>query len=242
MGTGLYSELSGGLAEMRQMETAVHDLANANKTGYKAGGMAFESMVDGNMQNTGANGMNFCRTSNRFIDFSQGDLKQTGRSLDMAIKGDGFFKVAGDDGFFYTRAGDFTVDDQGNLVTSAGRLQVVGEDGPVNLPHTDVEVDSRGRITSDGEELGRLDVYTVAEPQDLIQRPDGLYEADGEAGEEPAGNGARVVQGSLEQSNASALELSTGLIETQRAYEAYLKNMKTHSDLGEQAARIGRVG
>ncbi|MFO7931035.1 MAG: hypothetical protein R6U97_06480 [Desulfosalsimonas sp.] len=74
MGSGIYSALSGGLAKMRQMETAVHDLANANKTGYKAGGMAFESMVDGNMQNTGANGMNFCRTSNRFIDFSLGLL------------------------------------------------------------------------------------------------------------------------------------------------------------------------
>ncbi|MFW6335492.1 MAG: flagellar basal body rod C-terminal domain-containing protein, partial [Desulfosalsimonas sp.] len=158
-----------------------------------------------------------------------------------AIQGEGFFKVAGDEGFFYTRAGDFKLDADGNLVTSSGGRQVVGEDGPVNLPNSDVDVDSQGRITFEGDPAGRITVYTVDDPQELVQRPDGLFEADEDAGEQIAAD-ARVIQGSLEKSNASAIELATGLIETQRAYEAYLQNMKTHSDLGEHAARIGRVG
>jgi flagellar basal-body rod protein FlgF len=241
MGSGIYSALSGGIAKMQKMETAVHNLANANNTGYKASRLSFESLINDRLQNNAGQGMNYCRTASRFVDFTQGTLRQTGRSLDLAIKGEGFFKVAGPDGFFYTRQGNFTIDDQGDLVTADTGLQLVGENGPVNLPHSEVYIDEQGRITADGADVGKIDLYGFENLQALVQRPDGLFET-GADNKEQAAEGFRLHQGSLEQSNVSALQMSTELIEIQRAYSAYLNTMKLYSDLGKKAAEIGRIG
>ena len=241
MGSGIYSALSGGLAQMRKMAVEVNNLANAGNIGFKGSNLSFESLIDANLQNTRGGGKNFCRTAGQFIDFSQGSIKQTGRSLDLAIQGDGFFKVAGEDGFFYTRQGNFRIDNQGNLVTADGGMQVVGENGPINLPHTDVYIDAQGRITTDDGDVGKIDLYTTGEKQDLAQMPNGLFDL-GEAGAEMPADGSELVQGGLEQSNVSSLKLATELIETKRAYAAYLKTMKVYSELGKKAVRIGRIG
>ncbi|MCF8024789.1 MAG: flagellar hook basal-body protein [Desulfobacteraceae bacterium] len=241
MGSGIYSALSGGLARMRQMEVAVNNLANAGNIGFKANNLSFESLIDSGLQNTRAGGKNFCRTADQFIDFSQGSIKQTGRSLDLAIQGDGFFKVAAEDGFFYTRQGNFRLDSQGNLVTADGKMQVIGENGPVNLPRSEVHIDSRGRISTDGEQVGKIDLYKVREEQSLIQRPDGVFEIQ-EDGAEVFAEDSELVQGGLEQANVSPIKLATELIETKRAYSAYLKTMKIYGDLGEKAVQIGRIG
>lgn len=241
MGSGIYSALSGGLARMRNMEVDVNNLANAGNIGFKASRVSFESLIDSGFQTNGAEGKNFCRPAGQFIDFSQGSIKQTGRSLDLAIQGQGFFKVAAEDGFFYTRQGNFRLDSQGNLVTADGKMQLVGENGPVNLPGTDVHIDSRGRISSDGEQLGKIDLYDVREKQNLIQRPDGIFEMQ-EEGTEISAESSELLQGGLEQANVSSIELATSLIETKRAYSAYLKTMKIYGDLGEKAIRIGSIG
>lgn len=224
------------------METSVNNLANAGNIGYKASGLSFESLINDQLQSGSGKGMNYCRTASRYIDFSQGPMAETSRSLDLAIEGDGFFKVAGEDGFFYTRQGNFRLDGQGNLVTATGGLQVVGENGPVNLPRNDVDIDEQGRITADGAGVGRIDIYGISDPQSMNQRPDGLFALKGDAQEQPAADGARLHQGSLEQSNVSVMRMTTELIETQRAYSAYLNTMKLYSDLGEKAREIGRIG
>ncbi|MFO7861584.1 MAG: flagellar basal-body rod protein FlgF [Desulfosalsimonas sp.] len=241
MGSGIYSALSGGIARMQKMETSINNLANVGNIGYKASQLSFESLINDQLQNSSGKGMNYCRTASRYIDFSQGPMAETSRSLDLAIEGDGFFKVAGEDGFFYTRQGNFRLDSEGNLVTATGGLQVVGDNGPVNLPRNDVDIDEDGRITADGAGVGRIDIYGLSDPQSLVQRPDGLFELGGEAREQAA-NGARLHQGSLEQSNVSTMRMTTQLIETQRAYSAYLNTMKLYSDLGEKAREIGRIG
>ncbi|MBA2881321.1 flagellar basal-body rod protein FlgF [Desulfosalsimonas propionicica] len=242
MGSGIYSALSGGIARMQKMETSINNLANAGNIGYKASQLSFESLINDQLQNGSGKGMNYCRTASRYIDFSQGPLVETSRSLDLAIEGEGFFKVAGEDGFFYTRQGNFRLDGEGNLVTATGGLQLVGGNGPVNLPHNDVNIDEKGQITADGVQIGQVDIYGISDIQSLNQRPDGLFALDGDAQEQPAADGARLHQGSLEHSNVSVMRMTTQLIETQRAYSAYLNTMKLYSDLGEKAREIGRIG
>lgn len=226
---------------MQKLDVAVNNLANAGNVGFKASRLSFETMFDQNVQNYRAEGMNFCRTAQSYVDFSQGDIEQTGRSLDLAIQGDGFFKLAGDDGFLYTRQGNFKLDSRGNLVTSDGRYQVVGDNGPVNLPGRDVQVDNRGRISADGADKGRITLYSVSDKRALIQRGDGLLTLLPEA-EEAADAGGELIQGALEQSNVNPLLLTTEIIETKRAYAAYVKTMKAFSEMGEKAEQIGRIG
>ncbi|MBW1776895.1 MAG: flagellar basal-body rod protein FlgF [Deltaproteobacteria bacterium] len=241
MGSGIYSALSGSIAKIQKLDTAVNNLANAGNIGYKASRLSFEALIQERLQNSIGVGMNYCRTASRFIDFSQGVLQRTGRRLDLAIEGDGFFKVAGPEGFFYTRRGNFTLDEQGALVTADAGMQVVGENGPVNLPHTDVHIDGRGRVTANGMPVGKIGIYGISDVRSLIQRPDGLFALDGNAKEKNAGNG-RILQGALEGSNVSPLQLAVELIEIQRAYAAYLQTMKVYSHLGGKAIEIGRIG
>jgi flagellar basal-body rod protein FlgF len=241
MTSGIYSALSGAVAKMQQLEVTLHNLANVGNKGFKAGRVTFESLVDNYMQNNKSRGVNFTRTAVCYNDFSQGDIEKTDLSLDLAIQGQGFFKVAGEDGFFYTRQGNFRLDNQGNLVTSERGLQVVGEDGPLNFPHSDVVINHEGIVTADGEEIGRVTVYEVPENQDLIRKGDGLWELKPGVTDRPSGN-AGLLQGNLERSNANPLLLTTELIETKRAYAAYMNTMKIFGEIGEKTREIGKIG
>jgi flagellar basal-body rod protein FlgF len=240
MTSGIYSALSGAVAKVQQLEVTLHNLANVNNTGFKAGRVTFESLMDNNMQNRGQ-GMNFVRTAVCYNDFSQGDIEKTDLSLDLAIQGQGFFKVAGENGFLYTRQGNFRLDNQGNLVTSESGLQVVGEEGPLNLPHSDVLINNEGIVIADGARIGRLTVYEVPENQDLIRKGDGLWELKPGVTDRPSDN-ALILQGNLERSNANPLLLTTELIETKRAYAAYMNTMKIFSQIGEKTNEIGKIG
>ncbi|MFW5901617.1 MAG: flagellar basal body rod C-terminal domain-containing protein, partial [Thermodesulfobacteriota bacterium] len=152
-----------------------------------------------------------------------------------------FFKMAGDDGFLYTRQGNFELDDQGNLVTADGRKQVVGANGPVNLPHSNVQIDAQGRISADGAQVGQISVYSVSDPKALSEKGDGLYALAPDAAAAPAPD-AELVQGGIEHANVDPVLLTTEIIETKRAYAAYLKVMKAYSDMGEKAESLGRIG
>lgn len=241
MSSGIYSALTGAVARMQDLEVAVNNLANVGNIGFKKSRLSFASVYDERIQNTYGFGKNFLRTADRYVDFSQGSIEQTGRSLDLAVKGDGFFKVAGKDGFLYTRQGDFTVNNQGNLVTSTGGLQVVGEDGPVFIPHADVTISRQGVITADGEEVGRLRVYDIEDRNALIQREDSMWQAGPENGD-VLSEESEVLQGSLEHANVSALRLTTSIIDIKRSYAAYMKTMEIYSDLGQKARSLGDVG
>jgi flagellar basal body rod protein FlgG len=241
MSSGIYSALSGAVAKIQQLEVTLHNLANVSNNGFKAGRVTFESLVNNYMQNNRSRGVNFTRTAICYNDFSQGDIEKTDLSLDLAIQGQGFFKVAGEDGFLYTRQGNFRLDDQGNLVTSASGLQVVGEDGPLNFPHNDVLINREGIVTADGAEIGRVTVYEVPENQDLIRKGDGQWELKPGVTDRPSDN-AGLLQGNLERSNANPLLLTTELIETKRAYAAYMNTMKIFSEIGEKTREIGKIG
>jgi flagellar basal-body rod protein FlgF len=240
MTSGVYSALSGAVAKVQQLEVTLHNLANVNNAGFKAGRVTFESLMDNNMQTRGQ-GVNFARTAVCYNDFSQGDIEKTDLSLDLAIQGQGFFKVAGENGFLYTRQGNFRLDNQGNLVTSESGLQVVGEEGPLNFPHSDVLINNEGIVTADGAQIGRLSVYEVPGNQDLIRKGDGLWELKPGVTDRPS-DSASVLQGNLERSNANPLLLTTELIETKRAYAAYMNTMKIFSQIGEKTNEIGKIG
>lgn len=241
MGSGIYSALSGAVAKMQQLEVTVNNLANIGDIGFKADRVSFESVFNENLQNRIGRGVNFTRTSGSYTDFSQGDLEKTNRSLDVAIKGEGFFKVAVEDGFLYTRQGNFKLDKQSNLVTSINDLQVIGEGGPVNFPHSNVLINKEGMVTADGNEIGRLTVYEIPENQNLLRKGNGFWELKPGTADTPS-TGASLLQGSLERANVNAILLTTEIIETKRAYAAFMNTMKIFSDISEKAREIGRLG
>ena len=125
MVSGKYSALTGAIAREQAIANISNNLANINTSGYKKSRLSFEALLAGKKQTEVANGINYTRTRVNFTDFSGGALRQTDNPLDMAIHGDGFFKVLGSDGVRYTRRGDFVVNSQGILSTSNNPLKWV---------------------------------------------------------------------------------------------------------------------
>ena len=241
MSSGVYSVLSGALVRMQQLDATVNNLANIGNIGFKGDRMSFEAVFDEYVQNQDGKGINFTRTSACRPDFSQGYLEKTDQPLDVAIRGKGFFKVAGKNGFFYTRQGNFNLDENGNLVTSGTGLQVVGENGPLNLPQSDVSIDKNGTVAADGAEIGRLTVYEIPQEENLIRMGDGLWKLK-DGSEDVVSTGSDLLLGNLERSNVSAVLLTTQIIEAKRAYETYMNTIKLFGEISEKSSQIGKIG
>ena len=154
----------------------------------------------------------------RNTSFVQGALTQTGGSLDFAIEGDGFFLIETPNGERLSRAGAFSVDSAGDLVTPDG-LRVLDAGGaPLFVPPDagTISVSSDGTMSADGRLLGQIGMVRPTDPLSMI-REDGVMFLS-EAGFEPAEN-SRILQGFIENSNVDSVTSIARMIEVQRAYE-----------------------
>jgi flagellar basal-body rod protein FlgF len=172
-------------------------------------------------------------------------MQTTGRSLDVAIDGAGFFKVQGDNEIFYTRSGHLMLDK-----TACSRPQkasmflakAMHRFSSRQRPGATSVIDEWGGISVNGIPVdGRLQVFAVNEPQNLIKSGTSRYRLEEGEGDQPL-EAFRVIQGNLETSNVNMLEEMTTMIATQRAYEAHHKVLGAYSKLGEKQDELGSVG
>jgi len=230
-----------GLAE--QYHAIAHNLANADTAGYKrlvgtytgTGPMPAASDV-ANAMGGGAPAPEAATG----IDFSQGRLVRTGRSLDAALSGKGFFVLETDQGERYTRKGVFRANAQGQLVDGAGRT-VAGEGGPVILPPSvspmEVEMGPDGRILAAGMTIGTLRIVEFENPSVLEPAGSGLFTAPENARPAPAED-TTVQQGFQEASNVDAVTELVGLIKVTRLYQA---NVQVRAKGGDRAKDLLRI-
>jgi flagellar basal-body rod protein FlgG len=240
------------------MSTVANNLANANTTAYKKDKIAFHDTFQRFAHDylgdakpylrdkdlwPRANVMARPRLSEQQIDFTQGSLQQTGNQLDMAISGDGFFKVQIGDEQLYTRAGNFVVDSEGTLMTPEGN-PVIGDGGPVTLPPTSrIEVNANGEISVAGNIVARMDVVTVSDLTELEKVGKNCYRLrEGAQAEELPAEDCTVEQGYLEKGNVEVVTEMVSMIETQRSFEAYTKIIKGDSELDTKLlTQVGRA-
>jgi flagellar basal-body rod protein FlgG len=174
-------------------------------------------------------------------DMRQGTFRETGRSLDLALQGDGFFVVSTPQGERLTRGGSFRLDAAGQLANAQGDL-VLGDGGPIVLQGGKVEVQGDGTIMVDGQGAGRLRVVTPEDPQQLLKEGFGRYAPRGEvhAVDEDA---TQVRQGAVEEANIDPLLSMVDLVTIQRAYAANVDALKAmDSVLGAVTTEVGKVG
>ena len=178
MERGLFAAASGMLADQIRQDVIANNLANATTAGFKgdtAVGEAFPSLLINQLQ-TGATigklGLG-SRITEVATDGSQGALRQTGGTYDLAIAGDGWFSVQGPNGVAYTRNGAFTTDAKGQLVTADA--QPVLDDGgrPITVGNN-ATISPDGRVTVDGRQVAKLAV-TALDPKRLHKLGDNLY-------------------------------------------------------------------
>jgi flagellar basal-body rod protein FlgF len=226
MDRGLYIAASGMLAEQIRQDQIANDLANASTPGYKADRTSQRSFNDLLLSNsvTGATvgpQSTAVQVDRIVTDFSGRPLRETGESLDFAIQGDGFFAVQTAQGTRYTRNGQFTLDDQGRLVTAAGDAVLDANNRPIT--GADGKVDPR-----------RIGVFNLTNPR---KQGDSLVAGT------PAGAGTGTVRsGALESSGADPARSMVDMIASMRAFEAGQKVIQSIDDtLGKAANQVGSV-
>jgi flagellar basal body rod protein FlgG len=218
MAGGYYTALSGMRTRMDALDRLAADIANASTAGYKterAGtteadrpsfGATLQSAVDV------ANGE--ART-----DLRPGALASTGRSLDVAVHGSGFFVVKTAHGDRYTRNGHLVRSVDGTLTTDDGDA-VLGVDGPIKIDSGEVDVDPDGTVRSGGGVAGKLKVVDLGTNPKLLRDGGSRFLAEGTP---PAIEQPTIVSGSLEQSNVSMAERVAELSDVSRDYETLLR-------------------
>jgi flagellar basal body rod protein FlgG len=240
--SGLYSAATGMDAATRRHETAAENLANVQMPGYRrriVTQTTFESMLQ-NQPSSGNNVSKLVGTETKptSYDFSQGHFEDTGRPLDMALTGEGFFTVNGPGGPMYTRNGSFYVDANRTL-TTVDNLPVMGPAGPIVLPPNvsteAVEVTRDGRLFANGQEFGQFRLAQFADDSVLTPTGSSLFAAPPDT--TPAVSVANVTQRSLEISNTSSIDELINLVEGTRHFEASQKALTTIAEAIQK--RIG---
>lgn len=211
-----------GLRKERQYELISNHLANANTTGFKKDILSFDRALKPILT----------------TDYTQGDLIETGNPLDLAIQGEGFFKVSTPSGTRYTRDGNFTVDATGRMVTQDG-FPVMGKNGPVTLTGNDISFGSQGEVIMNSVVFDSLDLVSMTDLRALKKEGDNRFALDTARGQEIPAAGARLHQGNLERANVTTLTEMTNLIDAQRMYESASKMMRT---IDENDARVTQMG
>jgi len=213
---------------MTQLEMVANNLANADTPGYKADeplfsaalGMALEDEVG--RQHRGA--LQFVSPAQEGVRHETGSIARTGRTLDVAIQGDGFFLVQTPDGIRYTRSGAFTIDADGKLAGPGGH-PVLGAAGPIAVSGSGAHIERDGRVVSDtGAVLGKLQIEEFLEPEKLQKQGESLFVAPIDLVGLPVEN-PRLEVASLEQSNVQAVQELAKLLILQRAYDASMQSL-----------------
>ena len=247
-------------AQQLNLNTIANNLANANTTGYKRSKIEFQDLLyqrprtagadagGGNVLPTGIELGNGSKVVSTSKVFTQGQLKQTGDKMDIAIDGEGFLEVQRGDGTkAYTRDGALKIDGQGKVVTSDG-LQVLSGFQPITNGSTGVTIATGGEVTvtsANGNQSFRIQLSRFANPGGLRSLGGNLYEETAGSGTAETGNPAEagfgaIQQGFLETSNVNIVEEMVNMILAQRAYEINSKSIQASDEMMEKANQIKR--
>ncbi len=240
MSSGIYTALSGAIARMNATDVISNNLSNINSTGFKKQRVSFSSVLNDAVQSTLSRGKNFSTVGSAKIDFEQGVIADTGRDLDFAIVGAGFFRVQRGAEMFYTRTGTFTRTAEGALVDSEGNSVMSADNQPIVIPEDSFHIDSEGRILTDEGEIGQLALFDLP-LEDLVHESGGRFIFNGDAAAVVPSLDSRIMQGSLERSNVNMMQEAALMISNMRSFESYNKVMKNYYDLNSKGSEIATL-
>ncbi len=257
----LYTSATGMIAQQFHMDVVSNNLANVNTVGFKKSRADFQDLLYQTLRPAGATvadgaqvpaplavGLGVRPVSTATL-FSEGSFQQTGNPLDVAIEGDGFFKVQTPSGAAYTRDGAFKIDGQGSVVNSDGyKLQP-----DIRIPDgaQQISVGKDGTITAvvggsaEPTVIGQLQLVRFTNPAGLSHAGGNTYvptaasgtPAEGAPGSEGFG---QLAQGTLEMSNVQVVEEMVNMITAQRAYEVNSKAIQTADEMLGTANNLRR--
>lgn len=168
---------------------------------------------------------------------TQGTFSRTDNLNDLALSGEGYFQVQGEQGIFYTRRGDFQVNNQGELMTATGET-ILGKGGVIKVDDRPFTIDAQGIIFIDHHKVDQLNIVQFSQPDLLRYVGNGLYQTD--ESPTPTTANTQVMQGFIEQTNVKSLDEMMEMVKTSRHFEANQRVMRTADNL--LATAINQLG
>ncbi len=262
---GIFTALSGALAQTTKIDTIANNIANVNTTGFKKDQQTFseyltamekepeviqvprvpasiESFYDINGGDKG-----YVDTAGTYTNFEQGSLKHTGGKLDVAIDGPGFFEVNTAQGVRLTRAGNFTIDGNGQLVTKDGHAVLLEGDNTADLEQRSVRFSGLAQVyISDGGEvfegeknLGKLSLVNVNNPESLQKVGNNYFGFKSNmAPEITSVKVPSLKQGFIEGSNVNIVSEMTEMIMAQRVFEGTQKAINAYDGMSDKMINV----
>ncbi|KQQ91607.1 flagellar basal body rod protein FlgF [Massilia sp. Leaf139] len=237
----IFTAVSGAEHTLRAQQVHANNLANMDTPGFRANLELVTTQSLGAKTNYGYDDVHMARTQADAISTKPGIVRETGRPLDVAITGSGYFAVEFNGGEAYTRAGSIDIDANGAL-SVAGR-PILGEGGPIVLPpHSAVEVGTDGTISVMAEGATTMQVIDKlrlvnAEGSELTKNEAGLIVSRN--GDQLEADANVTVRGrSLEGSNVSAVEEMVATMALNRSFELQMKLFQAGDKMNEAGNRL----
>jgi flagellar basal-body rod protein FlgG len=240
-------------AQQTNMSVISNNLANVNTTGFKRDRAVFNDLIYQNLRQVGAQSSENTELPSGLMlgtgvkvvatqkEHSQGNIVQSGNSLDVAVQGKGYFQVLHPDGnIVYTRDGSFSLTADGVLVTPNGYELQPSMTVPTDATSLTIGSDGVVSVLQSGSntptQIGQIELAYFVNPQGLEPIGDNLYrETNASGGVNTAIPGSdstgTLIQGALESSNVNVVEELVNMIETQRAYEMNSKAISTTDEM-----------
>lgn len=257
---GLYAAAAGMLANFTRQETVANNLANVNTPGFKADLLTLregpelaevrrlQGLYDVPYRTNNAPAQlglvgTGSLTDPVATDQSQGDVRETGNGLDLALVGPGYFEMQSPDGTtFYTRDGQFSRDGVGRLVDARGNF-VMGDNGVIRVAQGAVTINPDGAVYSDGEQVDILRVMRFPQDTALKKLGDNAFVAADPAVRPTFVDSTTLVQqGSLEGSNVDPNKAVVEMMSAMRSYEAAQRMVQLNDSVLDRAVNdLGRV-
>lgn len=262
---GVYTALSGAVAQSLKMDTIANNIANVNTPGFKRDQQVFSEYLTANEKapeviqvprvpasiesfyNMQGGDKSYVHTKGTFTDFSQGSLKATGNPLDLAIEGPGFFEVLTPQGVRFTRAGHFTLNNLGQLTTQDGHLvlkaggegQDPGQRAIKVEPGTPVTVNDQGEVRNGDETLAVLSLVQFTNPDSIQKQGKSLYSfREGFNPEVTNVKSPNFRVGFIESSNVNIVQEMTDMIATQRIFESTQKAISAYDQMADKTVNV----
>ncbi|MBX2988555.1 MAG: flagellar basal-body rod protein FlgF [Bdellovibrionaceae bacterium] len=262
---GVYTALSGAIAQSSKLDTIANNIANVNTPGFKRDELTFHEYVTAQQKEQMAMNVpripasiesfydmqggdkSYVDLKGTYTDYSQGSLRHTGNNFDVAIDGKGFFEVMTPGGVRLTRAGNFTLDGNGRVVTKDGfPVLQPGADGADPSSRTitvndssNIGIGDNGEISQGGEVIGRLSVVQATNPDGLKKVGNSLYGfKDNINAEVTAVANPSLKSGFLETSNVNIVKEMTDMITTQRVFESTQRAISAYDQMSDKLVNI----
>jgi len=220
-----YATLNRQSGLMREMAVVANNIANISTTGFRREGVVFSEYIAAMDSDPS---LSMAHASGRMVDLTQATVTQTGGTFDFAIQGDGFFLIETPGGERLTRAGAFTPNAEGELVTPDGYRLLDAGGAPVFVPPDakTVGLSQDGTLSVEGQPVAEIGLWQPADPLALRHQAGTLFDG----GELEPVEDATVLQGMLEDSNVQPVSEIARMIEVQRAYELGQKFLDAEDD------------